>query len=156
MDALYRLNLREYKGSSWHRGCQRCGFTLKSDLLEYPWIECRITILVQKDINSLKLLVRVHWGGTKSEFFCLDIPVLFHYRHYHFLLHTLHTALSREWKRKHCLTQFSFVLDLTNRLWVHRYRRYTVDHIQCNNEKVIHSCCSSLSPLEISSLDMQT
>lgn len=56
-----------------------------------PHTECRTTAFVQrkkKDINSLKLLVSVHWAGGRNHNSSVSVdPLLFYYRQYHFLLH---------------------------------------------------------------------
>lgn len=87
------------------------------------------------DINSWELLVRVHWAGIKSQFFCLKrecvvLPQAISFPPSYITLPCWETE-----KANYVLTQFSFVLHFTNRLWVHRCWRYKVDRIQCSNEK---------------------
>lgn len=69
----------------------RCAFFFWKGPPRDPRTGCRTTAFVQKknqkDINSLKLLVSVHWAGTNHNSSVSIDPVLFYYRQYHFLLH---------------------------------------------------------------------
>lgn len=68
----------------------------------------------QKDINSLKLLVRVHWSGIKSQFFCLNRSCVV-------LLQAISLPPSQPcWGREKANnTPLNFHLSLILQLWVH-------------------------------------
>lgn len=68
----------------------------------------------QKDINSLKLLVRVYWSGIKSQFFCLNRSCVV-------LLQAISLPPSQPcWGREKANnTPLNFHLSLILQLWVH-------------------------------------